>query len=293
MIKKTRDYFLYRVDSPDRLPPQVREAVSVPAEDIQAIIVVPPQEHLVRRGSRLYKWLFRTLLTPQRTLIFSPTQIVIIESESDGTINTTLIPVTELLEIDLTSVLLFGEVRFMWLNQNGIQTKQVEFNTVGYRTMSTQVNWLRTQLMQQYLSYPVRNTLPLPSVPPDFPLKFRNYLQQGLFPSECLYTVVYQPALRRQMSRLLTPSAPARVLALTDYFFILVEEGQADRRATYGMTLSYVPHHLIQETVCETTPEATWLWLKVGMNQRTQKLGFPLQPENAAAFERGLSKIAA
>ncbi|MBZ0306309.1 MAG: hypothetical protein K8I82_09605 [Anaerolineae bacterium] len=255
-MRKTRDYFLYEVDS---LPAQISD--SLPG-DIQKIIVIPPQESL----------------TPQRSLVFSPDQIIVLEWFQN--IDFTSIPVKRLIQIDLTSILLYGLVRFIWADETQIHSKDIEFNTVGYGLISKQVNWLRTQMIQSHCPAQAK-TVPLPELPPQFPLKFRNYLHLGLLSGECIFTAVYQPRFER---------TPARVLALTDDFLVVVEESG---KHSYGMTLSYCPHRFIQQIESETTQEIIWLWFTVGLHRQTKKLGFPLSQHNAAALERGFHKVAA
>lgn len=290
-MRKSIDYFLYEVRSLDDLPPAVGAAIAAALPDaaLEGIVVIPPQEVLFSRKGWL-QWLYRTHLTPPRTLVFARDSVVVVEAPPGEIPQTTIIPLDQLLQVDLRVVLLSSALRFSWAagNGSGSLDKELIFNTVGERIIRRRINALRTKLSagldpaaagEPALSLDALSTLPL---------KFYNYLRLSLLPGEAPQQFVYQPAITLQQGRFRQCLSPQRLLALTEHFLIVVEETVATLEPQYGMAMCWYPRRVIGPGHLVPEEAEDWGWFTLAIGSTGKRLRLPLGITQAAALQAAL-----
>jgi hypothetical protein len=292
-MRKAIDYFLTEIEMVDELPEAVRAAVLevTPEASIGAIVTIPPQENRIEQGKWWQRLPFLIHVTPRRTIVMSAEQVIVIEVDGEGALNRIVIPIENLIEIDLTVVLLYGILKLAWIAEADVRSLQILFNTVGERILRKQLGWLRAQIVRRAPShtYPYRDQPAVSAAA--FPLKFRNYLTLSLAPGECARAALMQPAIYRTFGRLRRALSPNRLIAITDDFLVLIDEERPFRYMNYGMSMRYRPLHAIRQIDLEAGAEATWL--KLAMPDEVHVSALPLHADTAEALMRQLQSCLA
>lgn len=279
MFKKAIHYFLYPVGSLADLPPPVSAALRphLSEAQIQAIIVIPPQDYAIYREARWKKNLsFAWRITPQRTLVFAGQQIVLAEADKTGTINTQVIPLDCLVYVKLGMILLYAYLELAWMDGQQIRKLFIEYNAVREKFIHQQISRARTQIGAHLPPVPLP---PLNSSAP-LPFKFNNYLNYNLLPDERVLAVVYQPAIKRGEGRLQPYIAPNRAVAVTDHFLLILEEKERRREITFGIITSFIPLDRVRQVTFRPADNLCWMLLELG-GTVTERLEIPLETANA------------
>ncbi len=285
------------VKSVDELPPGVRE-VAQRQPTIRRIIKLPPHEYPVRRTAWHFNLMFRWLRTPERYLIFGDAQITVVDVNDDG-ITSTEIPLSSLLDLRLTGVLLYACVELSWANGDQVETKKLEFNAVGSELVEDALRYAQSMMIDSAPTPPdpqVEDTLKA------LPLKFYNYLDACKLSEEEFQAILYQPAIRQSKSWLRGLLSPNRAVGLTGDWLIVVEDAQnrirgiQDTVADYTMIRRFYPRAQVQSVTVEPMPEHPDLVLarlKIGTAQAYVEHTLPMQRKTANALAESLSRVPA
>lgn len=278
-MKRSTDYFLYTVKRVDELPEPVRVALQAqPITGDSTIIVIPPQEYGVLRMNWLRILPFTRRTTPQRTLIISDEQIVIVEMADTG-LNTIVIPVPDIIYIGLGIILLYAYLELVWVENNQPHEIKIEFNSVGDSIIREQIIRLRTMLAEQ--QYPTASSGRTALNVRNFPFKFQGYLGHSLLRGEQLLGAVYQPALRDSHRWRRTYLSPNRVVAVTDQSVIILEDAENSPTSNYGIVTRFVPICRIQEITFEHDLSQSRMDMLLGAEDTLQTLSVPLDVHTA------------
>ncbi|HVO68871.1 MAG TPA: hypothetical protein VMT24_02430 [Aggregatilineaceae bacterium] len=288
-MNRRQRQFPTEVRSVGDLPEPVGEAIrrGQPEHSIWSIVRIPPHEYPVRRTAWGLELPFGWRTTPDRTLAFGEQEITAVEVDQHGILTVTPIPLDRLVEIHVVEVLLYAFIEFIWAGSARIETKQIEYNSVG------------TRLIQRAVDQ-VRDAFP-PCLPPrahsqpeislaELPLKFRNHLRSSLIPAEQLLAVTYQPAIRRQTGRLHPFLSPNRALAITERCLISVEDQRHRKRwldgvdTDYSVVRRFYPLSRVEQLTVDPAPEAYRLDLRLGIGDVAHETAFPLAPAGAQAL---------
>ncbi|MBI5668216.1 MAG: hypothetical protein HZC41_09435 [Chloroflexi bacterium] len=279
MFRKAIHYFLYPVRALDDLPAPVGDALRrhLAEADIRSIIVIPPQDYAIHREARWKKNLpFGWRMTPQRTLAFGSRQIVLVEADNNGAINTRVIPLDCLVYVRLGTILLYAYLELAWLDGQHIEKRLIEYNAVGEQLIRQQVNRARQT---------ISNRLPPAPLPPlastaHLPFKFNNYLKYSLLPGEPVLAAVHQPAIKRGDGWLQPYLSPNRTIAVTDRFLLLLEEPERRRKTTYGIITGFVPLDRVRQVAFRQSDDLSWIRLDLG-GEAVESVEIPLETPNA------------
>ena len=281
-MKRSRDFFLYAVAHVDELPEPVRAAFQAhPTTGDSAIIVIPPQEYGVLRMNWLRILPFARRTTPQRTLLITDEQIIIVETE-DAAPNTIVIPVQNIIYIGLGVILLYAYLELVWVHNDQINTIKIEFNSVGESIIRSQITRTRTILVRQHST---AGRGKLASIMHGFPFKFQGYLGYSLLRNEQLLGAVYQPALRDSHRWRRTYLSPNRVVAVTDRSLIILEDPDSGPVSQYGIVTRFIPMSRIQEITFDHEQGQSQMNVMLGIGNTLQNLSIPLDAQNAHVLQ--------
>lgn len=290
-MRKAVTYFLYPVQSLDDLPLPIGDAVRshLPENLIRSIIVIPPQDYAIRRqDTRWTKNLpFRWRATPQRTLVFGDHQIVMVEAEKDGSINTLVIPLDCLVYVRLGTILLYAYLELVWASGQQIEKRLIEYNAVGEQLIRKQVERMRTQRaanLPRFDHAPIVQTAPLP-------FKFNNYLKYSLLPGETVVLAVHQPAIRRGEGWFQPYLSPNRTIAITDTHLIILEEEERRRKSTYGIITCFYPLDRVRQVKFRPAETLCWMYLTLGFGDVTESLEIPLEAANSDGLQEAFNAL--
>ncbi len=273
----------------DDLLPPVRAALiqHQPTSTGQRIIRIPPGAYPIRRSAWLFELSFGWRRTPERFLGFGDDGITIVEIDDDGKLSAAHIPLACLLEIYMETVLLYSSLEFVWMQGKHLETKKIEYNTVGETLIRRQID--RTRAACPSMLAPAR-VLPREETLAPLPLKFRNYLRSCLLPGEPLHAAVYQPAIRQTAGTFRPYISPNRTIGITERFVILVEDrqvlqrGERSAESDYAMIEHFYPLRHIEQVTIDTTPDVSWLRLHYAPHIQSSgaaDIGIPLLPAHA------------
>lgn len=293
-MKRTADYFLYPVKSIEDLSPAVAAAVEqrMPVSAIQKIVVIPPQDYPVARGKRFYGTIFDIHTTPRRVLVFSDDEVMLLEVETEDPlkINTLVIPFQCLFRIKLKVILLVASVNFSWVDRDHVETVTIGFNAVGERLIRQQIMRIRG-ILTNGIDTPA---LPEMAVSRQIPLKFRNYLNSSLLPGERIFSVIYQPFPKPDEWWKRSP-VPNRLIALTNFSLIVLEEDHERWISEYGMITQSFPLQWLQSVSFDRMPSAEIttieIQLGIGANDPVMTLQLPLQRANALLLDNSFDAM--
>lgn len=280
-MRKAVTYFLYPVQSLDDLPAPINEAVRrhLSEAHVRAIIVIPPQDYAIRREIRRQKNLpFRWRVTPQRTLVFSDHQIVLVEAETNGDLHTLVIPLDCLVYVNLGTILLYAYLELAWVNGQQIEKRFIEYNAVGEQHIRKQIEQVRAQIAADV---PRFDNAPDEKTTAHLPFKFNNYLKFSLLPDEVLLTAVHQPAIRRGEGWFQPYLSPNRTVAITDTHLIILEEEERKRKSTYGIITRFCPLDRVRQVKFRPAEELCWMYLTLGFGEAAELVEIPLEAANA------------
>jgi hypothetical protein len=277
-MNEPRERFPTLVRSVEGLSLPLRAAVLPYQSGASYIIRIPPGRYPFQRTMWRFVLPFGWRRTPERIMVFDPDAITIIESDPAGDVTTTSVPRAALLKIHVVVVLLYSYIELVWVDGDHVETRKIEYNTVGQTLIERGIDRLRA-------AYP-------PCLPPapakaredllaPLPFKFRHYLRSSLLPNEQLRAAVYQPVIRQGLLRL--DISPNRAVGITARHMILIE----DRRDSFSTNVDYAifqyfyPLGHIQHMAIDAMPDVSWLRLQHGRAGVTQATDIALLPANA------------
>jgi hypothetical protein len=271
------------------LPDPVAEAIRrrQPDQFVRRIIKIPPHEYPVRRTAWLFELPFGWRTTPDRTLAFGDRESTVVEVDQHGILTVTPIPLDSLVEIHMMEVLLYAFIEFIWVGDARVETKRIEYNSVGSRLIQRAVDEIRATF--QPCLPPAARSQPEISLA-ELPLKFRNHLRSSLISEEQLLAVTYQPAIRRKMGRLHPFLSPNRAVAITERCLISIEDQRHRKRwldgvdTDYSVVRHFYPLSRVERLSVDPGPDAHWLNLQVGIGGVTHSTSIPLAPAGAQAL---------
>jgi hypothetical protein len=279
-MKKAVEYFLYPVPTVDDLAAPVAEiARHELARQLAArqqpfaphsILVVPPQDYPRFRQTRFFSVAYGERVTPQRTLLFGPDRLTVIERDTG--LRRIDIPYAALVSVEMAVVLLYAYVAFRWMNGDRLETLKIEYNAVGEAFIRDAVQHLRSTWPQAATATGDQTQAILKPLP----MKFRNYLRLSLLPGEQVGGVVFQPAIGSPRRWLRPRLSGDRTVALTTAGITLVEE-EASWSLGYGVATRYFPAESIIRIDLE--PSGNLVWARIRLTGHNAHV--PLSGENA------------
>ncbi len=253
-MRKTIDYFLYVVQSPEGLPAPVAEIVRGANFPAQTMLVIPPQNYPIFHQNRFFSISYGERTTPERTLVFGKDRLLMIER--DAAIRQTEIPYEALVSVEIAVVLLYAYVLLRWMNGDTLESVKIEYNAVGEAYVRAEVQ--RIRLTRPRIEYVGINETD--AILKALPLKFRNYLRLSLLPSEQVGGVVFQPAIASARWTLHARLSGDRLIALTSAGITIVEEAFS-QVPSYGIATRYFPLSSIEGIDFEPADKITWIRL--------------------------------
>ena len=282
--REPRQLFPTLVTSVGKLSAPLQEAVQPHCSSTSHIVRIPPGYYPFRRTWGRIRGPFSWRQTPERIVVFEPDTITIIESNPAGLVTTTSVARTALLKIHVFVFLLYAYFELVWVDNDRIETRALEYNTVGEALILQGIDRLRTAYPPSLPPAPVEDRQALLA---RLPLKFRNYLRDSLLPDEQLYAAIFQPAIRQATGLMHPYLSPDRAVGITERQIILVEN-RRDRWSSdvgYSTFCCFYPLAHIQHITIEATPDVSWLRLLHGCGSVTQATDIALLPTNAGALE--------
>jgi hypothetical protein len=286
-----------RIDPRERFPTllgsieDVRPGARAVVEQRRAqlpILRIPPGAYPFQRRVWGVELPFGWRRTPERILLFDPNMITVIETDLSGQTTVTDIPLAALIEIHQVAILLYSYLELIWVDGAHIETKRLEYNSVGEHFIEERIGRVRA--------------LHPPCLPPaaaqdrettmaPLPYKFRNYLRSSLLDDEHLITAVFQPAMRRSAGRLRPYVAPNRALGVTERCLIVIEDRRHGRlsETDYAILHYFYPLSYLQNITFETAPDVGWLRLQQGTVGGVQQTDIPLMPDQLDVLRGVLS----
>lgn len=281
--REFRQRFPTIVTSLEQLAAPLQEAIRPHYSTTSHMVRIPPGYYPSRRMWGSLPLPFGWRQTPERILVFEPDAITIIESHAGDQVTTTVVPRTALLKIHVYIFLLHSYIELVWVDSDHIETRALEYNTVGEAFILQGIHRLRAACPSALLPAPFEDR---EAILAGLPLKFRNYLRDSLLPDEQLYTALFQPAMRQATGLLHPYLAPDRAVGITERHMLVVEN-RRDRfsaEASYSTYCCFYPLAHIQHMTLDATPNATWLKLQHGCGGVTQSTDIALLPANAEAL---------
>lgn len=227
------------------------QAALTPADEVQRIFYVPPQEF---PSWAKYRY------GPEHALIFTGAGVIHVQGAAAGWPGQLQLVSAEAVHyVQIGLLLLYGRLEIGYAAGRQAQQLVLEFNTVGWEM-------LRPGLAALLLN--VNRACPPPLVAAQapvigmhvverLPLKFANGLKiYTLAPGERLLALAFQPDIwARRLLILRRQVTPAIVLALTDRHVSLIEEERAlGRSPSYGWIFTSIPRHGVTGMRAEPTP---------------------------------------
>jgi hypothetical protein len=250
---------------------------------IRQIINLPPQEYPIWRAYWRIALPFGWRKTPRSVLAFGDQQITIVAGDPTGGLTTTVIPLADLVDIQVMTVLLYAWVEFHWVRNGQIAALRLEYNSVGENLIRRSLDQARRQV-----TVPCRQRSRDPLYEADtFPLKFRNFLHFSLLPGEHVEAAVYQPLLRRSSGRFRPVIAPNRAVALTDQNLLIIEEDPHGTLHRYTVITRFYPLCRVTEvTFVQADDGLIWLQFQAGANGASYRTEIPLGAPNAERLRK-------
>jgi hypothetical protein len=287
-VVKPIDRFLIQVETVDELPGPVSAAIRQIQADqsILGIVVIPPQEYPIRRIGWLGDLAFGWRVTPQRTVVLGEYEVVIVDVDHTGSLDTTTIPLKAIIGFELATVLLYAYMQLTWIDGDQTRSAKIEFNAVDEHIIRCYLDQLRDLSSAHPQAMPLAQDANFA----ELPLKFRNYLRMALLPCERLLVVVHQPPIHRVEGWWHPFISPHRTIAITDQHVIVLED---DLRShlQYTIITRFLPLRYVQSLTFETTPDAVWMRLSVGDLRTAQDIAIPLDAIAAETIEGALEDI--
>jgi hypothetical protein len=282
-MNEPRQRFPTLVHSVEELPPSLQEMVLPYQSGETPIVRIPPGHYPFPRTLWRFLLPFGWRRTPERIMVFEPETITVIESDPDGPVTATSIPRAFLLKIHLVVVLLYSYIELVWVDGDHVETKKIEYNTVGEALIRRGMDRLRAACPP---CLPPAETRAREELLAPLPIKFRHYLRSSLLPDEQLYAAVYQPVIRQGSGPFRPRLSPNRAVGITERCMIVIEDrhDSASSDVDYAIYQYFYPFSHIQHVAVETLPDVTWLKLQHGSGEVTQETDLALLPANAEAL---------
>lgn len=291
-MRKTESYFLRVISSSEDLAAPVADHLhqNHPTLCPRTIVVAPAQEHRPHHPKLHITRQHNLRTTPERTLVFGDDRLVVIEQQTDATLDDIAITFEQVVQIEWAMVLLYAHVSFTWIADCSPKTLKIEYHAVGDRLIHTELEHLRRT---QYV--PEAKGAVLVSMDPDnvvetLPLKFRNYLRYVLIPGESVRQIIFQPGRQSPLRFWRYRASEARMLVLTSAEMILMEE--AREWMNYGVIIRCFPLRTIQSIRFESKSDWVWLYLNVGASAIGADPSLSLSVLNARCLSDGLQRFA-
>lgn len=226
------------------------QAALTPADEVQRIFYVPPQEF---PSWAKYRY------GPEHALIFTGAGVIHVQGAAAGQPGQTQVaPVTTIHYVRFSLLLLYGRLEIGYAADGQARQIVLEFNTVGWDMLQP---GLAALLLAVNYACPPPVTADAPEIGmylvERLPLKYANGLKiYTLAPGERLLALAFQPAIwTRRLLLLRRQVTPAIVLALTDRHISLIEEERAlGRSPSYGWIFTFIPRHGVTGMRAEPAP---------------------------------------
>lgn len=301
-IRRGQETFPRSVTSVEELPAAVLRALDHhgAADDLSQLLVIPPQTFMAPRMTGPRRLFYVRQRTPQRTLAFGATQMLVVEETEADELNVIAIPTADLVSVQIDRVLLYSYFVLSWIASGELQRITVEYNSVADKQIGRGLERAQQALIDRHAPGP--DGPPEPFSTRDFPLKFRNFARSSRMPGEDLRFAIYEPRVRKPLRERLASAGqpyqvhrePNRVIMLTDYRLIVIEDRlphtHDQRKNKYRVNRVFYPRARVLRTHLETCDEATWLCLTIGTAEVSQEAVFPLSEANLTALRRELDR---
>jgi hypothetical protein len=272
--------FASAVASLDLLDPPLRLALTrhIPdGEDAQQIIRVPPARvpEITTGAWARFNYLRPVSFSPETILVSLRERLLVAsQPKKGGPPAVSVIPLSDILSVELGSFLLFAWLSVHWPGLGGLKRTRIYFNSVSEALFRELVEHIcRTQIAHANL--PARgDKRSLDKLTP-LPYKFKNIIAHRLLLSdEAIQAVVFRPTVwHKRLALFRQMLAPALALLRTNYHILVMHEesGRSDR---YGYVFRYFPLSAIQQVGFQRTLEAVRLDLVLERHGILETLDF-------------------
>lgn len=279
--------FAYAVSRIEELAPPVAAALHarlLPDEAPRQIIFAPRQRLLSsRRG--LGAW-FVVRWTPSCVLVRTDERLLVATiAEASKAPEVTATPLTDLLWVELGTILLYSWVAWSWVDAGQAQQQRVYFNSVCENLFWDMVNAMRRTIIAQ-------SGLPLPTGDRHYaafeglPFKFMNLIPlRLLLPGEQAQVVVHQPPIwGRRLGVFGYPRAPTTVIVLSQEHLLVAQDDLTNLRTPYGIIARYCPRNRLRRVEIEQMQHDQWLNVTAGLCDTEETLRLLLAPDTEPAL---------
>jgi len=226
-----------------RFSDRFRSIEETPEPFRQALLeIVPPQESVRLLVHSPPDFILGTR-RPGTLLTVTDRRWLIVYENADETTTVAEASFTDTLLVELTTILLYGQLRLRYVGESSGRSAAVEFNTV-WEEYYREAAHLVLHSIGDAPEGPASDREHVLSFLEDWPLKFLNAALRYLPPGHRLREAVHWPAVCGKWHREL---APAAALLLTDRAVLLISEEKATlwRRLRggqkYGQIATYIP----------------------------------------------------
>ncbi len=224
------DRFATRADSVDEVPEPFRSAL-LPhplGEDAPRLLVFNPSHK--GPGGR----------SPATLLAVTGRRWLLASDDADGRCAVAACGFDDTVLVELTKILLYGQLKIHFVDGGVPHACDVEFNTVMDGLYREAVHLILAGVEGESAAAPLQEAAGLPLE--GWPLKFRNSVSRSLPEGRRALRATHWPAVYGGFRREL---APAAALLATDRELVLIAEEQAwargPRQAKYGSVVTYFP----------------------------------------------------
>ena len=256
--------FAYLIPSIADLEPRVQRALAphVTAQDeIRQIIYTPrpyniPRVRKIEEAIRAYGG-----RPPASVLILTPDRLLAaMAPDLPAEPRVVATPLSELLRLDLGTILLLGWLEWTWASAGQLEQHRVYFNTVGEHLMWDLVTAMRRTIMDQS-DLPAQAGQSKDEAFDDLPYKFANLVPNKLMlPDERVLAMAYQPAIwRRYFGLFKRRRGPAGTVVLSPQHLLVAQEDAPAAGAAYGMIARYCPRARLAALTLESEGDDLWL----------------------------------
>ena len=290
--------FAYPVPRIEDLAPPVAAALQahlLSGEAVRQIIFAPRQSRFAERRrlvERLGAWLVEQW-TPSWVLALTDERLLVAAiPEASQPPQITVTPLTDLLWLELGTILLYSWVAWSWVSAGQPQQQRVYFNTVSDNLFWDMVNAMRRTIITQ-------SGRPQPEGARHYaafeglPWKFMNLIPfRLLFPGEQPQAVVYQPAIwARRLGVFRYQRAPATVVVLTPDHLLVAQDDLSNIRAAYGLIGRYCPRDRLRGATLERVQDDLWLNVTLSVQGSEETLRWLFEPQFEQALRALLAQI--
>jgi len=257
------------------------QAALMPADEVQRIFYVPPQEF---PSWAKYRY------GPEHALIFTADRAIHVQGAAAGQPGQTrVIPAAAMYYLHVEQNLLYGRLEIGYAADGQAQQMVLEFNTVAWEMLQPGLAGL---LQEANRACPPSIAVDAPEIAmyvvERLPMKYANGLKfYILAPGERLLALAFQPAIwMRRLLILRRQITPTIVLALTDRHVSLIEEQRAlGSSRSYGWIFTFIPRHAVTGMRSVPVPLGRLISIDMLVEGATAAYELEITTEVAAAWE--------